>query len=246
MLTNTKLLLATHPTLSVCLLICFGILITILFVSKKNLLFKLVKITSFTPSVLTFAICYFHWDSYSVYSIRRLANSTELPNKILFIGDSHVFQSNFPKGFTTKLRTAFPDTQFLTMGYSGETIGQIEKEISQNFSAPETTVIIFCGTNDSILNIPLENSLIAMRSLLKKIHSTKYIITPHTLNLPNTDKATQQLADILKETKNINRVINWYSESINHQNILTQDGIHLNGRGHSLLAKEIVKTIKRT
>lgn len=245
---SIKLTLASYPLSILTGVGLFTLLCFLLFLKKKRLFILLVCLFSLGLFILISCILHFRWDTLHALSIKFKVSETELPNKILIIGDSHVYQSNFPKGFSTKLRINFPSLEITTIGYNGATTRQVFENLLQEpanlNNADYQTVIIFTGTNDIINNVSTKETVHYLNQFKDKFRYTKtYVISPHTINLPNLNTAQNNFNKELQSNFSSN-LIPWFETSKQYKQVTLWDGIHLNAKGNTQLAFLIIQILK--
>jgi hypothetical protein len=227
-------LIATHPFAS-CALPTALACILILF--KKKTFLLLGSFAMFT-SVIIGTILHFRWDSFSIH----LSETKNIPSvsdhNVLFIGDSITCEGTRPRGFITKL-VSFSNIGFSVFCQKGATTDRLIKLISdKQFDNHPTLIVVQSGINDLLLDCSVSETEYLQNSLCTKINSKFpksriWFLPIHPFSF-NGRVFTAELS--VKKSFPL-----WWDKNASFEDhFLTEDGIHLNALGHTVLAKALL------
>lgn len=223
-------------------ILAFGLTAFFLFFGRKSIKFQLLGFAIFFVGIGFASLLHFRWDSFSIHLCKINTHNFE-KNKILFVGDSITAEGTRPRGFITKLESIL-HTQSETIFAKGATSEQIISLVESNTHNFQPDYIIAqSGINDLISGLSESETSKSQNKLLDSIRSTfpssivlfihvhpffieKHYFTPSKTYTLKTDG------------------ILWWGEPNNFaENYLNQDGIHLNAKGHTLLAKNLAQQL---
>lgn len=216
--------------------------IIFLFFRRKPFKHQLFGVTMLIIGFVISSILHFRWDSFAIH-LNKINKRGFEKNKILFVGDSITAEGTRPRGFITKLESML-HTQSETIFAKGATSEQIISLVESNTHNFQPDYIIAqSGINDLISGLSESETSKSQNKLLDSIRSTfpssivlfihvhpffieKHYFTPSKTYTLKTDG------------------ILWWGEPNNFaENYLNQDGIHLNAKGHTLLAKNLAQQL---
>ena len=176
------------------------------------------------------------WDSFSIHIIPKEVECLR-DTKILFLGDSITCEGARPRGFITKLESVLSiDAQVVCQ--KGATAEEIIKLFnSESINPIPDTVVVQAGINDLLGGSTAAQTIDAQKKLLSAI--SKRFFDSKVFFLP--------IHPIIHQDNRLDvpEVINsfWPRESNFAEKFLTADGVHLNAKGHTLLAEAILNQI---
>ena len=176
------------------------------------------------------------WDSFSIHMIPNEVESLK-NNKILFLGDSITCEGARPRGFITKLESVLAiDPQVVCQkGATAEEVIQLFN--SESIDQIPDTIVVQAGINDLLGGSTADQIIDAQQKLLSAISN----------RFPDSRVFFLPIHPIFYRDNSLEipEVINsfWFQESNFAEKFLTADGIHLNAKGHTLLAKAILNQI---
>lgn len=189
------------------------------------------------------SLLHFRWDSYSIH-FDMMGVSPSSTDKILFVGDSITNEGVRPRGFITKLRSIQGiDYEVLAeRGASSQKISSMVDNYSP-ISAPQL-IIAQSGIND-LLEDRTEQEI--MESQVRLINHIK-------IRYPNTPVWFLPIHPIRHNDKILEpRIASaqhslekwWKDHLVFTKDYLLEDGIHLNARGHTQLARMIAEKLTK-
>ena len=176
------------------------------------------------------------WDSFSIHLIPNKGGSLK-ESKVLFLGDSITCEGARPRGFITKLESVLSiEAQIVCQ--KGATTEEIIKLFSSEFiNLTPDTVVVQAGINDLLGGSTVDQTIDAQEKILSAISN----------RFPDSRIFFLPIHPILYRDNSLKipEVINsfWSQESNFAEKFLMADGIHLNAKGHTLLAKAILNQI---
>ena len=237
------------PFISTTVVIIISIFVIFVGRNRRKFTKHFISFISISMTITFIIFLHLRWDSYSKFELQRLASEKILPKSIHFIGDSHTALSLLPMGFIFKLRSVLPDTKITQESYSGYTISEIFEAINKTIPNRKHSniTVIFAGTNDSVQNITVSESIHGMKEILnmEAQRSTQlFVITPHSVDTPEFKENCSSLSRSLKSiSKSHNcKIIDWYKDSYGKK-VHLNDKIHLNATGHTALAKLFIQAL---
>ena len=173
------------------------------------------------------------WDSFSIHIIPHEVGSLR-ERKVLFLGDSITCEGARPRGFITKLESVLSiDAQVVCQ--KGATAEEIIKLFnSESINPIPDTVVVQAGINDLLGGSTAAQTIDAQEKLLsaisKRFPDSKVFFLPiHPILYQGNS------LEIPMDIKSF-----WTRESNFTEKFLTADGVHLNSKGHTLLAEAIL------
>jgi lysophospholipase L1-like esterase len=176
------------------------------------------------------------WDSFSIHMIPNEVESLS-ERKVLFLGDSITCEGARPRGFITKLESVLSiDAQVVCQkGATAEEIIQLFN--SESINPIPDMVVVQAGINDLLGGSTAAQTIDAQEKLLsvisKRFSDSKVFFLPiHPILYQGNS------LEIPMDIKSF-----WTRESNFAEKFLTADGVHLNAKGHTLLAANIIKLL---
>ena len=166
-------------------------------------------------------------------------------DKILFVGDSITHEGARPRGFITKLRS-IQDIDYEVLaerGASSQTISSMVDNYSPAL-APQL-IIAQSGINDLLEDRTEQETMELQVSLINRIKN-RYPNTPvwflpiHPIHHNNKILEPRRIASAQHSLEKW-----WGDPLIFTKNYLLEDGIHLNARGHTQLARMIAEKLTK-
>lgn len=176
------------------------------------------------------------WDSFSIHIIpNQVGSLTE--SKVLFLGDSITCEGVRPRGFITKLESVLSiDAQVVCQ--KGATTEEIIKLFnSELINLTPDTVVVQAGINDLLGGSTVAQTIDTQQKLLSAISN----------RFPDSRVFFLPIHPILHQESRLEIPVDiksfWTRESNFAEKFLTADGVHLNAKGHTLLAENIIKLL---
>jgi hypothetical protein len=230
---------AKHPFSSSLCPSLFGI--TLIIFRKENSL-RIIGYLSLFAGVVIFSILHFRWDSFSVHFSSFGSQSIVDNLDILFIGDSITCEGARPRGFITKIESSLKcDLQIICQ--KGAKSHEIIKLLnSSSFKFEPTLVVAQSGINDLINGHENSEVLTSQRFFLNKLESkfpkSKIMFLPvHPIITRDGLISKPPILPIS------NFHVWWKDPALFKNHFLMNDGVHLNAKAHTLLAKNIKNKI---
>ena len=180
-------------------------------------------------------ILHFKWDSFSIH-LHQSNTSEPIFKKILFLGDSITAQGSRPGGFITKIQSVLPVKSHV-LAQPGATTKEIQI-LLENSSISFTPDLIIAQSGINDYSSGQSESKIAQnhKDLLAKI-SNSYPKSSIWLLPIHPIKDNNRLHEFNSyPTKST--IDKWWRDKKSFaENYLLEDGIHLNARGNTKLAK---------
>ena len=179
------------------------------------------------------------WDSFSIHMVPIVPNKgvSLKESKVLFLGDSITCEGARPRGFITKIESVLAiDAQIVCQkGATTEEIIQLFN--SQSINPIPETIVVQAGINDLLCGSTAAQIIDAQEKLLSTISN----------RFPDSKVFFLPIHPIIHQDIRLDvpEVINsfWLREYNFAQKFLTADGVHLNAKGHTLLAANILKLL---
>lgn len=176
------------------------------------------------------------WDSFSIHLIPNKGGSLK-ESKLLFLGDSITCEGARPRGFITKLESVLAIDPHIVC-QKGATSEEIIKLFnSQSIDPIPDTVVVQAGINDLLGGSTATQTVEVQQKLLSAISN----------RFPNSRVFFLPIHPILYQDNELEIPLDiklfWPQEFNFAEKFLTADGIHLNAKGHTLLAKAILNQI---
>ena len=197
---------------------------------------KFLYFAGLLSALVTATFLHLRWDSFSIHFLSNEAHSLK-EKKILFLGDSITCEGIRPRGFITKLESVLPlDAQIVCeKGATTEEIIQLFH--SKSIASIPNTIVVQAGINDLLEGSTVDQTIDAQQKLLSAI-SNKF---------PDSKVFFFPIHPILylEKSLKIPEVMNsfWTQETNFTEKFLVTDGVHLNAKGHTLLAVNILKLL---
>ena len=201
-------------------------------IKVRKFFFLAGLISSF--SIATFL--HLRWDSFSIH---LAPNEVDCLNKhnVLFLGDSITSEGARPRGFITKLESVLSlDSQVICQkGATAEEI--LELFNLQSLERIPDTIVVQAGINDLLGGSTADQIIDAQQKLLSAISN----------RFPDSRVFFLPIHPILYQDNKLEIPLDiksfWSRESNFAEKFLTTDGVHLNAKGHTLLAVNIIKLL---
>ena len=176
------------------------------------------------------------WDSFSIHLIPNKGGSLK-ESKLLFLGDSITCEGARPRGFITKLESVLAIDPHIVC-QKGATSEEIIKLFnSQSIDPIPDTVVVQAGINDLLGGSTATQTVEVQQKLLSAISK----------RFPDSRVFFLPIHPILYQDNRLEIPVDiksfWPRESNFAENFLTADGVHLNAKGHTLLAANIIKLL---
>ena len=179
------------------------------------------------------------WDSFHIHFMDHSSHIIEEKN-VLFIGDSITCEGKRPRGFVTKMEATLPIKTEVICAKGASTEKIVDLLNSSNIKISPDIIIAQSGINDLLDGVSLkinQNSQEKLISIIKdrypKAELLFFPIHPIVKNgqlLQNTGTAFPPYS-----------ITMWDEESRDFASkFLVNDGVHLNAKGNTLLAKRII------
>jgi lysophospholipase L1-like esterase len=186
---------------------------------------------------------HFRWDSYSIH-FEMMGVSPSSNDKILFVGDSITHEGARPRGFISKLRS-IQDIDCEVLAERGASSQKISSMIDNYSSALAPQLIIAqSGINDLLEDRTEQETMELQISLINRIKN-RYPNTPvwflpiHPIH-HNNKILEPRIASAQHSLEKW-----WGDPLIFTKDYLLKDGIHLNARGHTQLARMIAEKLTK-
>ena len=173
------------------------------------------------------------WDSFSIHLIPNKGGSLK-ESKLLFLGDSITCEGARPRGFITKLESVLAIDPHIVC-QKGATSEEIIKLFnSQSIDPIPDTVVVQAGIND----------LLGGSSAAQTIDAQEKLLSAISKRFPDSKVFFLPIHPILYQGNSLEIPMDiksfWTRESNFTEKFLTADGVHLNSKGHTLLAEAIL------
>ena len=188
-------------------------------------------------------LLHFRWDSYSIH-FDMMGVSPSSTDKILFVGDSITNEGMRPRGFITKLRS-IQDIDYEVLAERGASSQKISSMVD-NYSSVLVPQLIIAqsGINDLLDGRTEQETMESQVRLIDRIKN----------RYPNTQVWFLPIHPIQHNNKILEPRIGsaqhslekwWEDPLIFTKDHLLEDGIHLNARGHTQLARMIAEKLTK-
>lgn len=225
---------AKYPFWAVLSPIACSCLIALIFANKQAQ--KFFFIAGVLTALVIATILHLRWDSFSIHFLTNEVESLK-KSKVLFLGDSITLEGTRPRGFITKLESLLALDAHVVCQKGATTEEIIELFNSQMLDLIPDTVVVQAGINDLFGGFTIDQTINAQQKLLSAISNR--FPDSRILFLPIHPILYQE--NILEIPQVMNSF--WTRETNFEKKFLTADGVHLNAKGHTLLAKAIVNQI---
>ena len=178
------------------------------------------------------------WDSFTIHFLDQ--NLAHIRDKsVLFIGDSITCEGRRPRGFITKCEAVLPIKTAVICAKGASTEKIVDLLNYSEIEIHPDLIIAQSGINDLFNGDSLETSQISQEKLISKIKD----------RYPKAQLLFLPIHPIVKNGKLLQKIgtaFPSYSSSMWDKDLnfiekyLVSDGIHLNAKGNSLLAKRII------
>lgn len=185
---------------------------------------------------------------------------------IVFLGDSITQAGGGPEGYVTLFQVFCGvngyEVKVINSGISGHKSNDMLKRLQKDvLDHKPTWVSISCGVNDvwhGAKGVSLPDYKKNMTEMIDRCQAAgaKVLLLTATpihenLDSPENKKLAAYndfLRKLAKEKKlllcDLNKAFSsWYAKKLNDKNLMTTDGVHMNGRGNRLMAREIVTAL---
>lgn len=223
-----------HPFSAMLLPIACSSLIGL--ISVNIMVRKFFYLSGIISAFIIATFLHLRWDSFSIHMIPNKGGSLK-ESKVLFLGDSITCEGVRPRGFITKLESVLAiDNQIVCQ--NGATIKEILELFNlQSLDRIPDTIVVQVGINDLLSGSTAAQTVDAQQKLLSVISN----------RFPDSRILFLPIHPIIYQDNRLEipEVINsfWNRENNFAQKFLATDGIHLNAKGHTLLAANIIKLL---
>ena len=197
------------------------------------------KLFYFSGIISAFIIATFlhlRWDSFSIHLIPNKEGSLK-ESKLLFLGDSITCEGARPRGFITKLESVLAIDHHIVCQKGATAKEMLELFNLQSLDRIPDTVVVQAGINDLLGGSTADQIIDAQEKLLSAISK----------RFPDSRVFFLPIHPILYQDNRLEIPVDiksfWPRESNFAENFLTADGVHLNAKGHTLLAANIIKLL---
>ena len=190
-----------------------------------------------------FFLFHFRWDSYSIH-FEIMGVSPSSTDKILFVGDSITNEGTRPRGFITKLRS-IQGMDCEVLAERGATSQKISSMVD-NYSpalAPQL-IIAQSGINDLLYGRTEQETMQSQVRLIDRIKN-RYPNTPVWFLPIHPIHYNGKIHEPLTTSAQQNLEKWWKDHLVFTKDYLLEDGIHLNARGHTQLARMIAEKLTK-
>ena len=213
-----------------------------LYFGRKSLKYQISGFILLVIGVGIGSVLHFRWDSFSIHFWKIQDQRGSHNDKILFVGDSITCEGSRPRGFITKIQALLP-VDVRTLCHEGATSSEIGNLVDL-YKSDFNPVMIFAqsGINDLLKGKThkqiSESQHYLFSKLINKFPNSRVVFLPvHPLKIENRIVATTS-AHPPTDFKP------WWEDTGSFaRDFLLDDGVHLSGKGHSLLAKAITNNI---
>jgi lysophospholipase L1-like esterase len=227
---------AQHPFIVTLTPLIFALLIF------RLLKLKIIKICLLYAGLFTsmaFGIfLHIRWDSFTIHFLDQ--NLAHIRDKsVLFIGDSITCEGRRPRGFITKFEAILSIKTAVVCAKGSSTEKIVDLLNSSEIEIHPDLIVAQSGINDLLDGVSLETSQISQEKLISKIKDRH----------PKAELLFLPIHPIIKNGKLLQNIgiafppysLPMWDEDLNFiEKYLVSDGIHLNAKGNSLLAKRII------
>ena len=187
-------------------------------------------------ALITATFLHLRWDSFSIHMIPNEVESLK-NNKILFLGDSITCEGARPRGFITKLESVLAIDPHIVC-QKGATAKEILELFNlQSLDRIPDTIVVQAGINDLLGGSTVDQTIDAQEKILSAISN----------RFPDSRVFFLPIHPILYQESRLEIPVDiksfWTRESNFAEKFLTTDGVHLNAKGHTLLAVNIIKLL---
>ena len=206
------------------------------FSMDKKMARKFFYLAGVLSAFISATFLHLRWDSFSIHIIPNKGESLK-ESKVLFLGDSITCEGTRPRGFITKLESVLAiDNQIVCQ--KGATTEEILELFNlQSLDRIPDIIVVQAGINDLLGGFTTAQTIDAQEKLLSTISN----------RFPDSRVFFLPIHPIIHQDIRLDvpEAINsfWPQESNFAEKFLTADGIHLNAKGHTLLAKAILNQI---
>ena len=214
-------------------IVCFSL---IGFVLDKKMARKFFYLAGVLSAFIAATFLHLRWDSFSIHIIPNKGGSLK-ESKVLFLGDSITCEGARPRGFITKLESVLAIDPHIVC-QKGATAKEILELFNlQSLDRIPDTIVVQAGINDLLGGSTADQIIDAQQKLLSAISnrfpdSRVFFLPIHPILYQDN------VLEIPVDIKSF-----WTRESNFAEKFLTTDGVHLNAKGHTLLAVNIIKLL---
>jgi hypothetical protein len=190
-----------------------------------------------------FFLLHFRWDSYSIH-FDMMGVSPSSNDKILFVGDSISHEGTRPRGFITKLRS-IQGIDYEVLAERGATSQKISSMVD-NYSPVLVPQLIIAqsGINDLLDGRTEQETMQLQVSLINRVKN-RYPNTPVWFLPIHPIRHNNKILEprIASAQQSLEKW--WKDPLVFTQKHLLEDGVHLNARGHTQLARMIAEKLTK-
>ncbi len=197
---------------------------------------KFFYLAGVLSAFITATFLHLRWDSFSIHIIPNKGGTLK-ESKVLFLGDSITCEGARPRGFITKLESVLAIDPHIVC-QKGATAKEILELFNlQSLDRIPDTIVVQAGINDLLGGSTADQIIDAQQKLLSAISN----------RFPDSRVFFLPIHPILYQESRLEIPVDiksfWTRESNFAEKFLTTDGVHLNAKGHTLLAVNIIKLI---
>ena len=232
--------IAVHPFSFTILPLLLALGIT--WISKTRALCISAALLVMLGTALLFLL-HFRWDSYSIH-FEMIGAPPSSTDKILFVGDSITGEGVRPRGFITKLRS-IQDIDCEVLAEPGGNSEKISSMLDYDSPALAPRLIIAqSGINDLLDGRTEQETMVSQLGLINRIQN-RYPNTPVWFIPIHPTRQNRKI--LVPPTASAQHCLEkWWEDPLKFTNdYLLKDGIHLNARGHTQLAKMLAEKLTK-
>ena len=201
----------------------------------KKYLSRILLIFGLFISILVSSFLHLRWDSFRIHLLPK--DEKIKHTNVFFLGDSITCEGIRPRGFITKLHSVLPFKPIVICKKGASTQEIIEELNLSKINLEPDLIVVQAGIND----------LLNGASITKTKKSQEKLLSILNIRFPTSKVVFVPIHPITKNRKSISIPFDiksfWTKETNFQKRFLTSDGIHLNARGHTLLAVNIIKIL---
>lgn len=182
-----------------------------------------------------------------------IAEGDEAPERIVILGDSLTAgygldpEEAYPALLEDMLRKRGQDVEVINAGLSGDTSAGGLRRVDWILRRPLDAFVLALGANDALRGQPPEATKKNLRGIIDKVRAKQpqaRILLAGMLAPPNMGQAyTEEFADLYPELareKGVERIPFLLEGVAGREALNLPDGIHPNGRGHKVIARNLL------
>ena len=183
----------------------------------------------------------------------KAGEDEEAPERIVFLGDSLTAgygldpEDAYPSLLEEMLRERGRKVEVINAGLSGDTSAGGLRRVDWILRKPVDTFVLALGANDALRGQPPDATKKNLRGIIDKVRARQpqaRILLAGMLAPPNMGEAyTEEFADLYPELareKGVERIPFLLEGVAGREALNLPDGIHPNGRGHKVIARNLL------